>query len=439
MSEDRRNRARRSPVGQTQDIHRSPPHSAEAEEGVLGSMLLSPYSVIPECVERISEQYFYIPAHQTVYVELVRLWRAAGAIDLITFTQVLRDKNLLDSIGGASFITSLYTFVPTAANANYYLDIVRDKFVLREIIAAATESVRRAYEEQDEVSNLLEEVERKIMAIGRPESASRRSIDQIVGDVMENLAEPEKIYGISTGYPQLDELVGGYAPGAKIVIAAKTSAGKSALAANLAHSLAVNRDYPTAIFTFEMNANQFAQRIIQIRSGVSIRAITRNEADAWQYKKFNDSASEVRKSKLIIINERLDIAGIRARCLQLRPRVAIIDYLQIVPEKREKGESITERLDRMSTETKQIADNLGITVIELSQVTEDSHGVARTRYSSGITNDADQLWHVTGDDDDSKPVIDKTVVVAKQREGPKGEVEFRYEKAITRFTEQTKN
>jgi replicative DNA helicase len=116
--------------------------------------------------------------------------------------------------------------------------------------------------------------------------------------------------------------------------------------------------------------------------------------------------------------------------------VAIIDYLQIVPEKRQKGESTTERLDRMSAETKQIADNLGITVLELSQVTVDSHGVATTRYSSGITNDADQLWHVVGDDDDNKAKIDKTIVVAKQREGPKGEVEFTYEKALTRFTEK---
>src|SRR5213592_810871 len=109
-----------SPTGSPQDVHRTPPHSVEAEQGVLGSMLISPRDAIAECVEKITEEYFYIPAHQVVYRELVDLWNAAQAIDLITFTQALRDKNLLDVVGGAAFVTSLFTFVPTAANIEYY-------------------------------------------------------------------------------------------------------------------------------------------------------------------------------------------------------------------------------------------------------------------------------------------------------------------------------
>src|SRR6266702_654256 len=155
-----------SPTGSAQDIHRTPPHSVEAEQGVLGSMFISPRETIAECVEKITEEYFYVPAHRTIYNVLVELWNAGQAIDLITFTQVLRDRNLLDSVGGAALVTSLYTFVPTAANLGYYIDIVRDKYILRSIITAATESVRRAYEEQDEVNNLLDEVEQKIFAVG---------------------------------------------------------------------------------------------------------------------------------------------------------------------------------------------------------------------------------------------------------------------------------
>ncbi|HYJ03652.1 MAG TPA: DnaB-like helicase N-terminal domain-containing protein, partial [Chthoniobacterales bacterium] len=141
------------------DIHnRALPHSIEAEQGVLGSMLISPREIIAECVEKINEEYFYDPAHQTIYVVLVELWNAGQGIDLITFTQVLRDRNLLETVGGASAVTSLFTFVPTAANVTYYLEIVRDKYILRQIIAACTESVRRSFEEQDEVHNLLDEV-----------------------------------------------------------------------------------------------------------------------------------------------------------------------------------------------------------------------------------------------------------------------------------------
>src|SRR5207248_3257103 len=165
---------------------------AEAEKGVLGSMLLSPRQAIAECVEKINEQYFYVPAHQTIYTALVDLWNAGQAIDLITFTQVLRDRNLLDSVGGAAFVTSLFTFVPTAANLEYYLEIVRDKYILRQIISAATESVRRAYEEQDEVNNLLDEVEQRIFAVG--DDRFKGQMLSMKDQVMEAIEAIEKLY-----------------------------------------------------------------------------------------------------------------------------------------------------------------------------------------------------------------------------------------------------
>src|ERR1043166_5438105 len=112
-----------SPTGSAQDVHRTPPHSVEAEQGVLGSMLISPRDTIAECVEKINEEYFYVPAHQIIYQALVELWNSNQGIDLITFTQHLRDRNLLDTVGGAPFVTSLFTFVPTAANIGYYLEI----------------------------------------------------------------------------------------------------------------------------------------------------------------------------------------------------------------------------------------------------------------------------------------------------------------------------
>src|SRR6516164_2303845 len=144
-----------SPTGSAQDIHRTPPHSVEAEQGVLGSMLISPRDAIAEVVEKITADYFYVPAHQTIFNVLVDLWNAGAAIDLITFTQVLRDRNLLESVGGAAAVTNLFTFVPTAANVGHYIDIVRDKYILRSIIAAGTESVRRAYEEPADVAETL--------------------------------------------------------------------------------------------------------------------------------------------------------------------------------------------------------------------------------------------------------------------------------------------
>src|SRR5438270_4277012 len=203
-----------SPTGSSQDIHRTPPQSVDAEQGVLGSMLISPRETIAERVEKINEEYFYVPAHRTIYNVLVDLWNTGQAIDLITFTQVLRDRHLLENVGGAAFVTSLFTFVPTAANVGYYLDIVRDKYVLREIISAATESVRRAYEEQDEVNDLLDEVEQKIFAVG--EDRFKGQLLSMKDQVMDAIESIEKLFenkgaitGVSTGFRDRDKLTSG--------------------------------------------------------------------------------------------------------------------------------------------------------------------------------------------------------------------------------------
>ena len=234
-----------SPTGFAQDLHRTPPHSVEAEQGVLGSMLISPRETIAECVEKINEEYFYVPAHRTIYEVLVDLWNAGQAIDLITFTQVLRDRNLLDSVGGAALVTNLFTFVPTAANVQYYLEFVRDKYILRQIISAATESVRRAYEEQDEVNNLLDEVEQKIFAVG--EDRFKGQMLSMKEQVMSTLESIEKLFenkgaitGIATGFRDLDKLTSGLHRSEMIVIAARPSMGKTALAMNIAEHAAVD-------------------------------------------------------------------------------------------------------------------------------------------------------------------------------------------------------
>ncbi|MGH7937742.1 MAG: DnaB-like helicase N-terminal domain-containing protein, partial [Chthoniobacterales bacterium] len=217
-------------AGSPTDIHRALPHSVEAEQGVLGSMLISPRDIIAEAVEKINEEYFYIPAHQIIYGVLVDLWNAGAGIDLITFTQVLRDRNLLDTVGGAAFVTSLFTFVPTAANVGYYLEIVRDKYILREIISACTEGARRSYEEQEEVDNLLDEVEQKIYAVG--EDRFKNQNLSMKEQVMEAFEAIEKLYqqhggitGLSTGFKDLDRLTSGLHPSEMIVIAARPSMG----------------------------------------------------------------------------------------------------------------------------------------------------------------------------------------------------------------------
>ncbi len=329
-----------SPTGSAQDIHRTPPHSVEAEQGVLGSMLISPRETIAECVEKITEEYFYVPAHRTIYNVLVDLWNAGQAIDLITFTQVLRDRSLLESVGGAAFVTSLFTFVPTAANVGYYIDIVRDKYILREIIATATESVRRAYEEQDEVNDLLDEVEQRIFAVG--EDRFKGEMLSMKEQVMSTLESIEKLFenkgaitGVSTGFRDLDKLTSGLHSSEMIVIAARPSMGKTALAMNIAEHAAIEVKLPVAIFSLEMSAQQLVQRMLCSRARVNL-AKTRDgflaEAD---FPKLTNAASKLAEARIFIDDSAgLTILELRAKARRLKAQqnvqLIIVDYLQLL-------------------------------------------------------------------------------------------------------------
>jgi replicative DNA helicase len=412
------------------------PHSIEAEQGVLGSIAAQPSSIAACQRLRVTADYFHVPAHQTIYELLLEQWDSGGAIDLIIFTQLLRDKRKLSAIGGAAFLAHIFTFVPSAANIESYLEILWQKYSLRQVITMSNESVLRAYNEQDDIKGLLLHEEEKITTMLRHLSR-RREIKEIVNNVIASLDTPEKVLGISTGFSSLDESVGGLPEGAKIVVAGEISGGKSALLQIMAKSLAVDRKIPTAIFTFEMSAEQTVQRIIQIHAGVSTWKIAKGHAELFEIQKYTAAAAEVAAAPLWVISERLSIKGIRSVILQFKPRVAMIDYLQIVPDPKQKGENRTDQLDRMSAETKQIAHQLGLTVIEASQLTETAEGM-RTRGSRGITADSDQLWIIETEEGKGEGgKVPKRIVNAKQRDGEKGQVvPFWFHKATTTFIER---
>jgi replicative DNA helicase len=450
-----------SPTGSAQDIHRTPPHSVEAEQGVLGSMLLSPRQAIAECVEKINEQYFYVPAHQTIYSVLVDLWNAGQAIDLITFTQVLRDRNLLESVGGAAFVTSLFTFVPTAANLEYYLEIVRDKYILREIISAATESVRRAYEEQDEVNNLLDEVEQRIFAVG--EDRFKGQLLSMKEQVMSTLESIEKLFenkgaitGVSTGFRDLDKLTSGLHASEMIVIAARPSMGKTALAMNIAEHAAIEMKLPVAIFSLEMSAQQLVQRMLCSRARVNL-AKTRDgflaEAD---FPKLTHAASKLAEAKLFIDDSAgLTILELRAKARRLKAqqdvRLIIVDYLQLLRSTSRRAQDNRQlEISEISAGLKGLAKELKIPIIVVAQLnrnpeirTGSGKGVPRLadlRESGSIEQDADLVgllvreeYYADSDEERTELEGKAELIIAKQRNGPIGQVKLTFRKDFTRF------
>src|SRR5436305_8394469 len=324
----------------SQDIHRTLPHSIEAEQGVLGSMLISPREIIAECVETINEEYFYVPAHQTIYLVLVELWNGGQGIDLITFTQVLRDRNLLETVGGAAFVTNLFTFVPTAANVQYYLEIVRDKYILRQIISAATESVRRAYEEQDEVDSLLDEVEQKIFDVG--EDRFKGQMLSMKDHAMQAIETIEKLYerkgsitGISTGFVEFDRMTSGLHPSEMIVIAARPSMGKTALAMNIAEYVAINEKLPVGVFSLEMSSQQLVQRLLCSRARVNLQRVRDGFLGERDFPSLTAAASKLAEAKIFIDDSAsLSILELRAKARRLKAQqevqLLIVDYLQLL-------------------------------------------------------------------------------------------------------------
>ena len=342
-------------------------------------MLISPREIIAECVEKINEEYFYVPAHQTLYSILVELWNAGQAIDLITFTQVLRDRNVLETIGGAAFVTSLFTFVPTAANVGYYLEIVRDKYILRQIIIAATESVRRAYEEQDEVNNLLDEVEAKILAVGQDRFKGQMLTmkDQVMAaiEAIEGLYERKGgITGIATGFAELDRMTSGLHPAEMIVIAGRPSMGKTALAMNIAEHVAIQEKLPVAVFSLEMSSQQLVQRLLCSRARVNLQKVRDGFLAERDFPSLTAAASKLAEARIFIDDSAgLTILELRAKARRLKAqhdvKLIVVDYLQLLRSLTRRAQDNRQlEISEISAGLKGLAKELNIPIIVVAQL-----------------------------------------------------------------------
>jgi replicative DNA helicase len=453
-----------SPTGSSQDIHRTPPHSVEAEQGVLGSMLISPRDAIAECVEKITEEYFYVPAHQIIYRELVDLWNAAQAIDLITFTQILRDRNLLDVIGGPAFVTSLFTFVPTAANIEYYIEIVRDKYILRSIIAAATESVRRAYEEQDEVNNLLDEVEQRIFAVG--EDRFKGQILSMKDQVMEAIDAIEKLYerkggitGISTGFIEFDRMTSGLHPSEMIVIAARPSMGKTALAMNIVEHVAISQGLAVGVFSLEMSSQQLVQRLLCSRARVNLQKVRDGFLAERDFPSLTAAASKLADARIFIDDSAgLSILELRAKARRLKAQqdiqLIVVDYLQLLRSTTRRAQDNRQlEISEISAGLKGLAKELKIPVIVVAQLNRQPEQrlggkprLSDLRESGSIEQDADLVGllvrpEIYEEDEEARAekAGEAEFIIAKQRNGPVGEIPLTFLKEFTRFETRARN
>ncbi len=438
----------------------------EAEQGVLGSMLIAPRDAISEVVEKINENYFYIPAHQTTYSALVDLWNNNQGIDLITFTQTLRDRNLLETIGGASFVTNLFTFVPTAANVGYYLDIVREKYILREIIAACTEGARRSYEEQDEVDNLLDEVEQRIYAVG--EDRFKGQSPTMKDQVMEAIEAIEKLWeqkgsltGLASGFVEFDRMTSGLHPAEMIVIAARPSMGKTAFVMNIVEHVAVHEKKPVAVFSLEMGSQQLVQRMLCSGARVNLRKARDGFLAESDFDKLTTAAAKLAEAPIYIDDTPgLTILELRAKARRLKAKhdlsLIVVDYLQLLRSTSRRGQDNRQiEISEISAGIKGLAKELSVPIIVAAQLnrnpenrTGDSKGRPRLsdlRESGSIEQDADlvgllvrQEYYADTEEEKDETEGKADLIIAKQRNGPTGDVPLTFIKEFTRFEDRAR-
>lgn len=460
----------------TRAVVRELPHSTEAEQGTLGSMLIS-REAVSEAAGKINPEYFYVPAHQTIFQEMIAVKDGGKGIDLITFTQILRDKNLLETVGGAVYITSLFTFVPTAANIFYYLEILRDKYILRQIIAAGTMAVRRAYEEQDEVNNLLDDVQASFttLALDTRFRESMRHVSEGVDGTMgrlgiafENRGE-NVVSGVATGFFDLDRRCSGFKPGQMIVVAARPSHGKTALAMNIAEHAAIEQKIAVAVFSMEMSFDELVDRLILSRAEISLQRMRDGKMSAERdFPRVAGVAATVGAAPIYIDDTpALRIFDFKARARRIKQQkdvgLIVVDYIQLMRSASKRAmENRVLEITEISGAIKAVAKELRIPIIVLAQLNRDAEKrsmgkpkLSDLRESGAIEQDADvvallsrPIRHCDSEQDrinvaaKLKIPVDELkeyaeVNLAKQRNGPVGEIRLLFIDELTRFKNVT--
>ncbi len=460
-------KARRQKSDARPSIDRLPPHSPEGEQGILGCVLISPNDCMGECIEKLRDngkEAFYDLRHQTIFEELTAMFDTRLAIDLITLQQRLKDKGLLDQIGGIPYLSQLQDAVPSAANLSYYLDIVREKFLLRKMISVCTEVVGRVYDYEGEVETLLDEVERDVLRISESRVqggavTTKELVGKAIGTIENFFGRKGGLSGIGTGFPDLDRMTDGLHPAEMVVIAARPSMGKTSLAMNIAEHVALEEKLPVGVFSLEMSAESLILRMMCSIARVNLRSIREGFMSESDFPKLTSAAGKLANSKLFIDDTAgLSILQLRARARRLSQqhgiKLFVIDYLQLLHSTgRRSQDNRQQEIADISSGIKALAKELKVPVIVLSQLNRELEKdksrkprMSDLRESGSIEQDADLvgLLYKPNAGDDEEAVVEEAdgvpvnFLIAKQRNGPTGDVNLTFLKPFTRFESAAK-
>jgi replicative DNA helicase len=438
------------------DHLRVPPHNLEAEASVLGSLMLDKDAVI-KIADLLKLGDFYKDDHNLIYETMLALYEEREPIDVLSLSNKLEEKGKLEKVGGSSYLASLVNTVPSAVNVVHYAKVVQKKALLRRLITAASDIIELGYDESEDAQKLLDEAEQKIFAVSqkyiKQDFIPIKSILELAFNRIDELHKSDNAFrGVETHYPDLDNLLAGLQKSDLIILAARPSVGKTTFALDLARQVGVHSKVPVGIFSLEMGADQLVDRMIAAQAGVDLWRLRTgklsSEGAGNDFEKISDAMGVLSEAPIFIDDSgSLNIMEMRTMARRLQAEhdlgLIIVDYLQLMEGRSSKGDNRVQEISEISRGLKQLARELNIPVIALSQLSRAVESrpdqipkLSDLRESGSIEQDADVVMFLYREDrvkpdTPNKGIAD--VIIAKHRNGPVGKISLYFDENSTTF------
>jgi len=439
----------------TADNLRVPPQNIDAERSVLGSLMLDKDAIIKVAnLMRVGD--FYKDDHNLIYEAMLELYEKREPIDVLSLSNRLEEKNQLEKIGGSSYLTGLVNSVPSSSNVEHYAKVVQKKSTLRKLITISSEIVELGYKEEEDVEKLLDTAEQKLFSVSqkhiKQDFVSIKSILETAFNRIDELHKGgNKLRGIPSGFPDLDNILAGFQKSDLVILAARPSIGKTSLALDLARQIATKQKVPVGIFSLEMSSDQLIDRMLAAESGVDLWRLRTGRLKSGEgdddFQRIGEAMGTLSEAPIFIDDAgSANIMEIRtmARRLQAEQNVGvlIVDYLQLM-EGRSGGDNRVNEISEISRSLKQLAKELNIPIIALSQLSRAVESrnpqipkLSDLRESGSIEQDADIVMFLYREDREKPDTPNKNIVevhIAKHRNGPVGKLSLYFDENLTTF------
>ena len=436
-------------------LERIPPQSIEAEQSVLGALLISSDALV-RVSEILKPESFYRHAHGMLYKTILDVAGRGEPVDLVTITAELRKTQQLDAVGGYSYLMDLAASIPTAANADYYARLVEEKAILRQLITGGTKVVELGYTQELSLDETIDEAERIIfdVAQGRRQSKDISHIKDILQETFETIEHryenQDNVMGYGTDYYDLDYMMSGLHPSDLIVLAARPAMGKTSFALNLAQNVAKLNELPVVVFSLEMSKEQLAQRLICAEARINAHRIKTGFLAETDWPKLTEAIGNLANAPIYIDDTpAITVMEVRGKARRLKALekkdlgLIVIDYLQLMSASGKSDGNRVQEISQISRNLKALARELNVPIIALSQLsravesrTDKRPMLSDLRESGAIEQDADIVMFIYRDEYYNQESVDKNIaeiIIAKHRNGPVGTVKLFFEKEFTRF------